>query len=87
MIFVLYFYLKNTGNGINFKEYIIASWGGLRGALSIILAFIIRQDVLIPMKARNLIMFNSALMTFLTLLINGTTCEFVLKKIKLIKNN
>jgi NhaP-type Na+/H+ or K+/H+ antiporter len=87
MIFVFLYLLKKTGDGFNFKEYVIASWGGLRGALSIALALIISEDELLPLRARNLIMFNSVSMSCLSLLINGTTCEFILKKLKLIKNN
>lgn len=44
MFFILNTPLKNTGEGLNYKEKYVAFWGGLRGALAIALGLIIYAD-------------------------------------------
>jgi NhaP-type Na+/H+ or K+/H+ antiporter len=44
MFLVLYLPLKWTGYGMNYEKAMIATWGGLRGALGIALALMVQRD-------------------------------------------
>lgn len=89
---VLYPLLKITGEGISFKESIVAIWGGLRGALGLALALIVFSDKNhykepLSERVKILILFHTCGVAVLTLILNGSTCGFLLKKINLITNS
>ena len=44
MVFILYPFMKNRGQGISRKEMIVLIYGGLRGALGLSLALIVGVD-------------------------------------------
>ncbi|MCX4027037.1 cation:proton antiporter [Endozoicomonas sp. SM1973] len=75
--------LKRIGIGITREKAIVLVWGGLRGAVSLALALIIAQDDVIPRDIRDQILFLCAGIVVFTILINGASMSWVLKKLKL----
>ena len=66
--------------GMCFKDAIVLSWAGLRGAVGLTLALIVYNSASITdEKFRVLCFFNVALIAALTLLIQGTTTNFLLQ--------
>ena len=81
---LLYIPLKHLGYGITWKELIILFYGGLRGAICMSLALIVKADPDVSERFKNLVMLFCNGMVVLTLLINGSTCGLVVKKIGMI---
>ncbi|WP_163830807.1 cation:proton antiporter [Spartinivicinus ruber] len=75
--------LKRIGIGITREKAIVLVWGGLRGAVSLALALIIAQDDILPRDVRDQILFLCAGIVVFTILINGASMGWVLKKLKL----
>ncbi|MBT4835970.1 MAG: sodium:proton antiporter [Methylococcales bacterium] len=75
--------LERIGVGINRKKAIVLVWGGLRGAVSLSLALSLAQDMAIPQQLREQILFLTAGIVFLTIVINGSTMEWLLHLLKL----
>jgi len=75
--------LKRHGYGLNGKEFMVLVWGGLRGALGLALALMVAFDDGLPKRMRDLILFHTAGMAVLTLVINGTTCSWLVKRLEL----
>ena len=70
--------LRQIGIGITLQKATVLIWGGLRGAVALSLALIISQDQRIPTEFGEQILFMTAGIVVLTLLINGTTMPLVL---------
>ena len=75
-------YKLNVGNSV------LVGWGGLRGAVGLSLALVLRNNENIlstPVfdSVRNKVIFHTAGIVLLTLLVNGTTTRFVVSKFKL----
>lgn len=69
------------------KELIIVGYGGLRGALALALGLIVYEDEAnFPDRTRDLVKFHVVGVVILTLLINGTTTGWVMKKFGVIEN-
>ena len=77
--------LKRIGVGITRQKATILVWGGLRGAVSLSLALSLAQDTDIPQPLREQILFLTAGIVFLTIVINGSTMEWLLKLLELNK--
>ncbi len=77
--------LKHIGTGITRQKATVLIWGGLRGAVSLSLALSIAQDTNIPIQLREEILFLTAGIVFLTMVINGSTMEWLLHILKLDK--
>ena len=75
--------LKNIGIGFNKEKAIILIWGGLRGAVAMALALAVVQHAFIDRAIGEQILFLSAGIVMLTLLINGITLHKVFKIVKL----
>lgn len=71
--------LRCTGEGFNWKEYVLTCWSGLRGALSLALALVVATDGQVRERARSLILFHTCCLATLTLILNGTTASFLVK--------
>lgn len=84
VIFSFYPILSKTGYGMNWREGFILGWGGLRGSMSIALALVFRAEENMPLKTRQLIVFNSAGVATLTMLINATTAGYLIRKLKVV---
>lgn len=79
-ILILYPSLKRMGYGLTFKDSIVMTWGGLRGAVGLALALIVELDEnRLPPKFRALTIFHMGLMAAFTLIINGTTMPYLLQ--------
>jgi NhaP-type Na+/H+ or K+/H+ antiporter len=82
-VIVLMPVLERIGVGITRQKATVLVWGGLRGAVSLALALTIVQDENIPQLLREQILFLTAGIVFLTIVINGSTMEYLLKLLKL----
>lgn len=87
MIFTFYPFLRKSGFGLNWREAIVLCYGGLRGAISLALALVLKSenDSVISQRTKQLLVFHAAGMATLTMLINATTAGWVIKKLKAIK--
>ena len=82
-ILVFWPLLKVIGYGMSFKQVILCSYAGLRGAVGMSLALIVAVDDKLPKMARDIILFHVAGVALLTLLINATTTGWLIKKLGL----
>lgn len=64
-------------------EVCALTYGGLRGAIGIAFTLILASNEAVPVKTRIMSLFLMAGCAFLTLLINGPTCGYVIKKLGL----
>lgn len=65
--------LKRIGVGITKEKAIVLIWGGLRGAVSLALALVVAHSEYIPKVVGDQILFLTAGIVVLTILINGMT--------------
>ena len=77
--------LKHIGVGITKQKATVLVWGGLRGAVALSLALSLSQDVNVPELLREQILFLTAGIVFLTIVINGSTMEWLLHSLHLDK--
>lgn len=77
--------LKRIGIGITREKAIVLVWGGLRGAVSLALALIIAQDDVLPQELGDQILFLTAGIVVLTIVINSSTMTMVLRYLGLDK--
>lgn len=75
--------LRRIGVGITREKATVLVWGGLRGAVSLSLALSMAQNERIPGLLRNEILFLTAGIVVLTIVINGSTMEGLLHLLKL----
>ena len=83
MIMLLYPVMKRLGYGLTRRESVILTWGGLRGALAMILALIVSYTPAIPEDIRSQVLFFTAGIVTLTLCINATTMRALLNRLGL----
>ena len=75
-----------TGYPFNFAHVILLSYSGLRGAVGLCLALIVRQDEKNDnMDVRKQVLFFSAGIVLLTLVVNAPTTGFLISKLGLTK--
>jgi Na+:H+ antiporter len=84
-VWILMPLLKRIGVGITTQKATVLVWGGLRGAVSLSLALSLAQDTAVPEQLRDQILFLTAGIVFLTIVINGSTMEWLLHLVKLDK--
>ena len=77
--------LDRIGVGITRQKATVLVWGGLRGAVSLALALSLAQDSAVPEQLREQILFLTAGIVFLTIVINGSTMEWLLHLLELDK--
>jgi len=77
--------LKRIGIGINRAKALVLIWGGLRGAVSLALALIIAQDTMIDKELGDQILFLTAGIVVLTIVINSSSMTLLLKVLGLDK--
>jgi len=82
MIIISFPILQRTGYGTTFADAFFMTWGGLRGAIGLALAMIVKQSINVEDGQR--IIFLVGTLATCTLLINGTTSGFVLRRLGLI---
>jgi sodium/hydrogen exchanger 10/11 len=84
-IMVCWPFLKRMGYGMTFKEVILCSYAGLRGAVSLALALMVAESNKIPRYVQDIILLHVAGVALLTLLINATTTAPLVKYLGLSK--
>lgn len=78
--------LRLLGYGLSFKNLILLTYSGLRGALAITLALFVANDKdNINEYTKDIIMFYVAATAFLTIIINGNTTSLLIKLLGLAK--
>lgn len=87
MVALFYPFMARSGYGISKREAVILTWGGLRGALGLTLALMVSYTVSIPETIRGHILFLTAGIVTLTLLINATTMRWLLNKLGLTRTS
>ena len=70
--------LKRIGVGITREKATVLIWGGLRGAVSLSMALSLAQDSAVPKELGEQILFLTAGIVVLTIVINGATMEWLL---------
>lgn len=85
-IVLLYPLLKRMGYGLNWRDAVVMVWGGLRGAVGLALALIVKLDSNIKDEHfQSLVVFHMGLMATATLLVNGTSMPFLLRALGVTK--
>jgi NhaP-type Na+/H+ or K+/H+ antiporter len=74
-------YLFKAGYGLTFKEVIVLTIGGLRGAVGISFALIVAQNDLLSEEMRKMIIFHMAGCALLTLLINSNITGPIIRRL------
>ena len=72
---------NKISDGVSRKDSAIIVWGGLRGAVSLALALLVAQRTDIDAELRRQILFVTAGVVFLTILVNGSTIGRLLSKL------
>lgn len=70
---VLYPFLRAIGYGLGGRDAVVLTWGGLRGAVGLALALVVAQDPRVPAALGDQVLFLTAGIVVLTLLVNGST--------------
>ena len=81
VIFLFYPLMKRCGYGLTIRECILLGWGGLRGALGLTLALVVSICPGIPDEIRKQVLFYTAAIVTLTLLLNATTVRRLLNRL------
>ncbi|XP_073024487.1 sodium/hydrogen exchanger 8-like isoform X2 [Primulina eburnea] len=86
---LLFPFLQYFGYGLDWKEAIILVWAGLRGAVALSLSLSVKRtsvhSTFINSDTGNLFVFLTGGIVFLTLIVNGSTTQFVLSALKMDK--
>eukprot|EP00812_Abedinium_dasypus_P002540 NODE_130_length_2002_cov_178.843349.p1 GENE.NODE_130_length_2002_cov_178.843349~~NODE_130_length_2002_cov_178.843349.p1 ORF type:complete len:560 (-),score=192.05 NODE_130_length_2002_cov_178.843349:306-1742(-) len=83
MLVVFYPALKVLGYSTTVKDCVVMWWGGLRGAVGMALAVMVKNSDGIEFKTGHLFIFLVGGVAMLTLLINATTCGKLVKALGL----
>ncbi|XP_038875390.1 sodium/hydrogen exchanger 7 isoform X2 [Benincasa hispida] len=82
VVAVLYPFLRYFGYGLDWKEATILIWSGLRGAVALSLSLSVKrssdQSLYISSETGTLFVFFTGGIVFLTLIVNGSTTQFIL---------
>ncbi|KAK4484112.1 hypothetical protein RD792_011332 [Penstemon davidsonii] len=86
---ILFPFLQYLGYGLDWKEAIILVWSGLRGAVALSLSLSVKRtsdsSSYISSDTGALFVFLTGGIVFLTLIVNGSTTQFVLHILKMDK--
>nr|AOX13591.1 SOS1-like protein [Populus alba x Populus glandulosa] len=78
----LYPYLRYFGYGLDWKEATIVIWSGLRGAVALSLSLSVKRtsdsSIYLSSDTGTLFVFFTGGIVFLTLIVNGSTTQFIL---------
>jgi hypothetical protein len=83
MLLIFYPILANIGFGTVWQDCMVIGWGGMRGAVGLALALVVDRDSKIDEKTGTRILFHTAGVAALSLIINGTTCKFLVQALGL----
>ncbi|XP_024527441.1 sodium/hydrogen exchanger 8 [Selaginella moellendorffii] len=82
VVIALYPGLSYYGYGLSFKEALILVWSGLRGAVALALSLSVKEsenDQSVAGRIQAKFVFFTGGVVFLTLIVNGTSTQFLLK--------
>lgn len=79
--------LKKIGYGMNFKQVILCSYAGLRGAVGLSLALIVNSSDKVHAYVKDIIFLHTAGIALLTLIINATTTKPLINWLNLSKQS
>lgn len=86
---ILYPFLRYFGYGLDWKEATILIWSGLRGAVALSLSLSVKRSsdhsLYISSETGTLFVFFTGGIVFLTLIVNGSTTQFVLHLLQMDK--
>ncbi|CAH1452863.1 unnamed protein product [Lactuca virosa] len=86
---LFYPFLSYFGYGLDWKEAIVLMWSGLRGPVALSLALSVKQSsdtsAYINQETGTLFVVFTGGIVFLTLIVNGSTTQFVLQMLKMDK--
>ncbi len=83
MVLVLMPILRRSGYGLNWREFVILGWGGLRGALGMCMALMVSCNPAIPQTIRHHVLIYTAGIVTLTLCVNATLSKTLVNKLRL----
>ena len=75
--------LRKMGYGMSFKQVILCTYAGLRGAVGLSLALMVDSSPYIHKRVQDLVLLHVGGVALLTLLINASTTELLVKKLGL----
>jgi NhaP-type Na+/H+ or K+/H+ antiporter len=75
--------LRKMGYGMSFKQVVLCTYAGLRGAVGLSLALMVQTSPHINPFVKDLVLLDVAGVALLTLLINASTTELLVKKLGL----
>ena len=81
MINMLLPLINKSGYPLNWKDVIVLSYGGVRGALGLALALIIYRDADYSDRFKDIVLFYVSAMIVFTVIFNGLTIGFVMRLI------
>ena len=79
--------MKATGYDFNMRHVTLLAYSGLRGAIGLCLALVVKFSRKIDPIVQDTVMFFTSGIVLLTLIINGTTTGMVIRKLGLAKEN
>lgn len=79
--------LKRMGYGMTFQEVLLSTYAGLRGAVGMSLALLVNIEPEIDHHIQDVILIHVGGMALMTLLINATTTECLVKRLGLNKES
>ena len=85
IIAMFYPVLKTSGYGTTWQDSFVMAYGGLRGAVGLTLALIVFHEHELGHRLKELVLFHTAGIAIMTLLINGTTTGYWINKLGLSK--
>jgi len=83
MVFFFWPFLNLIGPKITWKEALVMTWSGLRGAVGLILAIIVDEQREISREMGAKFLFHIGGIAMMTISINATLCPLLLKKLSL----
>lgn len=83
IVFGFFPVMKRLGYGLTQREGVILSWGGLRGAVGLTLALMVAGTSAFPEEIGDQILFLTAGIVALTLVVNASSIGWLLKKLGL----
>ncbi|CAG9467732.1 unnamed protein product [Pedinophyceae sp. YPF-701] len=88
MVFCFLPVLRRMGYGLDWRQSVVISWGGLRGAVGLAIALIINIDeAILDQRYKDIALLHMGIMAVVTLLVNGTLTPWVLSALKMNQSN